>query len=110
VHWQLRKALVLLALTPDAYQQVWHLPVDRPISPAEVATLINKELGTNLKVSYISDWMMPLLTLFIPILKEVKEMKEVKEVKEVKDKKKIEKRNDAAMIPLEDEIIQRKKN
>ncbi len=68
------KALVMLALTQDAYQQVWHLPVGRPISIQEIADIINKELGTHHKVSYISKGKMQILSLFIPILKEIKEM------------------------------------
>ncbi len=68
------RALVQLALDDAAYGQVWHLPVGQPITVDDVMAMINKILGTTHKVSYMPRFMLGILSIFIPVLKEVKEM------------------------------------
>lgn len=68
------RALVALALEPAAYGQVWHLPVGKSITIAEVADIFNEELGTNYQVSFLPPFVRKILSLFIPALKEVDEM------------------------------------
>lgn len=68
------RALIALAQAPDTWGQVWHLPVDRPITFEEVAALINQELGTNHTVQFLSPTLQKLLSLFMRSLSEVREM------------------------------------
>jgi len=68
------RALVALALEGDTYGQVWHLPVGKPILPEEAADMFGVALGRKFQVQYMSALLKTMLSLFIPILKEVKEM------------------------------------
>ncbi len=68
------RALVTLALDGSAYGQVWHLPVSEPVTVKEAAGIINRELGTGYNVKAMSGFLLGILGLFIPILKELKEM------------------------------------
>jgi nucleoside-diphosphate-sugar epimerase len=68
------RALVALALDDSTYGQVWHLPVGKPITFDEVNSIMNRQLGTNFKISYVPKMMRKILGLFIPLIKEVEEM------------------------------------
>jgi len=68
------RALVTLALEEDCYGQVWHLPAGEPIPVSQISALLNKALGTSYKTTYLSGFMVRLLGLFIPGLKEVAAM------------------------------------
>ena len=68
------KALVELALDESAYGEVWHLPVGNKTTLEEIVKIINKELDTDYEISYMPKTMLSILSLFIPVLKEVKEM------------------------------------
>ncbi len=70
----LSQALVMLALDPSTYKQVWHLPVGEPITMNEATDLFNKVLGTAYRTPYLPALMQQLLTLFIPPIREVREM------------------------------------
>jgi nucleoside-diphosphate-sugar epimerase len=69
------KATALLGNTPDAYNQVWHLPTAAvPISGNEMIDLFKKEMQSTKGVSILPMWMLKLLGIFIPILREMPEM------------------------------------
>lgn len=70
------RATALLGNTPDAYGQVWHLPTDsRPVTGKEFVSMIASELGTGkAKLSIVPKWMLYLLGLFIPVMREMPEM------------------------------------
>ena len=68
------KALVELALDDSTYGQVWHLPVGRRITNEKVLEIINNELHTNHKISYLPKTLLWPVSLFVPIIKELKEM------------------------------------
>ena len=68
------KALVLLALNEDTYNQVWHLPVGKPITIEEITAIFNQKLGTNYATSFLPNFMRKILSLFVTPLKEVGEM------------------------------------
>jgi len=70
----LGRALVTLALADDAYGQVWHLPVGDPILPREAAELYGKALDRDFRLRYMPGVLLKLLSLFVPILREVREM------------------------------------
>jgi len=68
------RALVELALDDSTYGEVWHLPAGEKIKIEQVLDIINKELNSDYKISFMSRFMLNILSFFIPILKEVKEM------------------------------------
>lgn len=69
------KATALLGNTPDAYNQVWHLPTDHtPLTGKKWVALFANALGKDAKVQVLPAWMTGILGLFIPVLREVKEM------------------------------------
>ena len=69
------KAIALLGNTPDAYNQVWHLPTDgRRLTGKQWIEMIAAEMNVPAKMRVLPVWMMGILGLFIPILKEFKEM------------------------------------
>lgn len=69
------KATALLGNTPDAYNQVWHLPTDKnTLNGKEWTTLFASELGKKPKVSALPKFMLQILGWFIPIMSELHEM------------------------------------
>jgi nucleoside-diphosphate-sugar epimerase len=69
------KAVALLGNTPDAYNQVWHLPTtDQKLTSRKWVEIMMKEMNKVKKIQEISSTMMGLLGLFIPILKELKDV------------------------------------
>ncbi len=69
------KATALLGNTPGAFNQVWHLPTDKnTLSGYEMVELFNKEMKATKKVRVLPMWMLKLLGLFIPIMREMPEM------------------------------------
>jgi nucleoside-diphosphate-sugar epimerase len=69
------KAIALLGNTPDAYNQVWHLPTDGSrLTGKQWIELVAAEMNVPAKMRVLPVWMMGILGLFIPILKEFKEM------------------------------------
>lgn len=67
-------AIVRLAQDDSAYGHVWHMPVSRPVTIDEIMAIINDVMGTGYKVQYVPLLARKLLSLFIPIVKEVEEM------------------------------------
>ncbi len=69
------RATALLGNTPDAYGQVWHLPTHpQRLTGQQWVELFANELNVRPKASALPVWMMGILGLFIPIMKEFKEM------------------------------------
>ncbi len=69
------KAVAILGNTPTAYNQVWHMPTStEKLTARQVIDLFNKEMGTSKKVRLLPMWMLKLLGIFIPILREMPEM------------------------------------
>lgn len=69
------KATALLGNTPDAYNQVWHLPTDRnALTGREMAALFMKEMNVESKIQILPLWMIRLIGLFVPFMKEMPEM------------------------------------
>jgi nucleoside-diphosphate-sugar epimerase len=69
------KATAILGNTDDAYNQVWHLPTDKnTLTGREFIDLFSKEMNTITKISVMPIWLIKVLGLFIPILKEMPEM------------------------------------
>jgi nucleoside-diphosphate-sugar epimerase len=69
------KATAMLGNTPDAYNQVWHLPsLKEKLTGKQWAELFAKQMNVKGGISVLPSWMMPLVGLFVPIMKELKEM------------------------------------
>jgi nucleoside-diphosphate-sugar epimerase len=76
IYWvDAAKATALLGNTPDAFGQVWHLPsIKDKLTGKQWVALIAKELNVEPKVTVLPIWMMGLVGLFIPVIKEFKEL------------------------------------
>jgi nucleoside-diphosphate-sugar epimerase len=69
------RATALLGNTDDAYNQVWHLPTDKnTLTGREMIELYAKEMNSITKVSPMPRWLLAILGMFIPVLKEMREM------------------------------------
>jgi nucleoside-diphosphate-sugar epimerase len=69
------KATALLGNTIDAYNQVWHLPTDKnALTGREFVDLFAKELKMKSRIFVMPIWLIKLLGLFVPVLKEMPEM------------------------------------
>lgn len=69
------RATALLGNTPDSFGQTWHLPTDRtPLTGKDWIDMFAKELKVGSKISVMPVWMLGILGIFVPILKEFKEM------------------------------------
>lgn len=69
------KATALLGNTHDAYNQVWHLPTAKPaITGKEWIDTIARELGTKARVQVAPKFMVRIMGLFVPVMREFVEM------------------------------------
>lgn len=99
------KATALLGNTPDAYNQVWHLPTaPDPYTGKEWVEHIAKALGAKPKMQVAPKWMLQLIGLFVPVMKEMPEMLYQYDRDYVFDSSKFEKRFDMAPTPYTEGI------
>jgi nucleoside-diphosphate-sugar epimerase len=68
------KATALLGNTESAYGQIWHLPTTEPLTGKEWIEAFAKELGVEPKIQLVSRFMIKILGLFNPVMKEFVEM------------------------------------
>ena len=69
------EAVAILGNTPDAYNQVWHLPsIKEKLTAKQWVELFAEELDAKPKYRVLPIWMMGILGIFVPIMKELKEM------------------------------------
>ncbi len=68
------KATALLGNTESAYGQIWHLPTVEPLTGKEWVEAIAKEIGVEPKIQLASRFMIKMLGLFNPVMKEFVEM------------------------------------
>jgi len=69
------KAVAIVGNTADAYNQLWHLPTStEKITARQIIDLFNKEMGMSKKIKLMPMWMLKLLGIFIPVLREMPEM------------------------------------
>ncbi|KQS34252.1 NAD-dependent epimerase/dehydratase family protein [Dyadobacter sp. Leaf189] len=87
------KSLALLGNTPDAYGEVWHLPTSAErLTGKQFIEMIATEMNVQPRYYIFTGWMMQLLGLFVPILRELKEMAYQYDRDYVFDSSKFEKR------------------
>ncbi|WP_346320386.1 NAD-dependent epimerase/dehydratase family protein [Chitinophaga sp. YIM B06452] len=69
------KGTAILGNTPDAYNQVWHLPTHpNALTGREFVALFGKHMNKPAKISVVPQWMAAAMGLFVPIMKELAEM------------------------------------
>ena len=87
------KATALLGNTPDAYNQVWHVPTTKEkLTNLQWIHLFADELKVEAKVQKLPVWMIKTLGMFVPIMREFPEMMYQYEQDYVFDSTKFEKR------------------
>jgi hypothetical protein len=64
----------MLALEESCYGRAWHFPVGRPVTVDEIIVMINQITKSNYQVAYMPSWLLGILQLFVPIIKEAKQM------------------------------------
>lgn len=71
----LAKGTALLGNTPDAYNQIWNLPVDDdPVTGKGWVKLFAEEMNASAEVQVLPRWGITVLGFFVPILNEMVEM------------------------------------
>ncbi|MBK7174754.1 MAG: NAD-dependent epimerase/dehydratase family protein [Bacteroidales bacterium] len=87
------KATALLGNTIDAYNQIWHVPTTKEkLTNLQWIQLIANELKVEPKIQTVPVWMIKILGLFIPIMREFPEMMYQYEQDYIFDSTKFEKR------------------
>jgi nucleoside-diphosphate-sugar epimerase len=69
-----RAAISLLDADDEDYGQAWHVPNAPTKTPRQIIDLAAAALGVKPKVSALPRWMLPIIGIFIPILKEFVEI------------------------------------
>jgi nucleoside-diphosphate-sugar epimerase len=69
------KATALLGNTPDAYNQVWHLPTSHEkMNGKQWIEAIAKEMNVQPKYQVLPIWLMSILGIFMPQIKEISDI------------------------------------
>jgi nucleoside-diphosphate-sugar epimerase len=97
------KATAVLGNTADAYNQVWHLPTTKEaLTNLQWIQLIANELKVEAKIQTVPVWLIKILGLFVPIMKEFPEMMYQYEQDYIFDSTKFEQRfGIAATAPID---------
>lgn len=108
------KATAILGNTIDAYNQVWHVPTTKEkLTAMDWIKLIANEIGVTPKVQPVPKWMVQIIGLFMPIMREFPEMFYQYEQDYIFDSTKFEKRFGLTATPPDEGIkqaIERLKN
>jgi nucleoside-diphosphate-sugar epimerase len=67
-------ALIKLSDHQESFGQVWHVPNAPTITTRELVSIVEKQIDQAVKIRAAGKWMVSLLGLFNPMLKEMKEM------------------------------------
>ncbi len=69
------KATAVLGNTTSAYNQIWHLPTDKNVlTGKEFIELAAKAFGVEPKYMVLKKWMIQMVGMFVPVVKESIEM------------------------------------
>jgi nucleoside-diphosphate-sugar epimerase len=99
------KATAILGNTPDAFNQVWHLPSDEtPLTGKQWIELFAKELNVEPKYTVLPIWMFNIIGIAMPVMKEFKEMAYQYDRDYFFDSSKFEKRFKFKPISPEEEV------
>jgi len=87
------KATAILGNTPDAYNQVWHVPTTKEkLTSKQWIELFAKEINIEPKIQAVPNWLIHILGIFMPIMREFPEMMYQYEQDYIFDSTKFEKR------------------
>ncbi len=87
------KATAILGNTEDVWNQVWHLPTTKEkYTVRQWIEMIAKELGVEPRVQHLPVWMIRLVGIFVPIMREFPEMLYQNDRDYIFDSSKFEKR------------------
>ena len=87
------KATALLGNTADAYNQVWHVPTTKEkLTNQQWIDLIAEEMDLQAKIQAVPKWVIHMLGIIIPIMREFPEMAYQNEMDYIFDSSKFEKR------------------
>jgi len=99
------KATAVLGNTPDAYGQEWHVPTTKQkLTTRQWIEIIARELNTEAKIQEVPVFMIKLLGIFIPVMREFPEMLYQYEQDYIFDSSKFEKRFGINATPPEEGI------
>jgi nucleoside-diphosphate-sugar epimerase len=70
----LAKGTAILGNTASAFNQIWNLPTDRPLTGRQWVSLFAKEMKAKDKVMMLPGWLIWVIGIFTPILGEIHEM------------------------------------
>ncbi|MBS4035392.1 MAG: NAD-dependent epimerase/dehydratase family protein [Ignavibacterium sp.] len=69
------KAVALLGNTSDVYNQIWHLPAtENKLTNRQWVELMMSAMNKHKKIQTMPDWMINLVGMFMPILKELQDV------------------------------------
>lgn len=68
------KATAILGNTPDAFNQIWHLPTAKPLTGKQWVELFAREMGIQPQIRAVPLWLMAGMGVFMPIMRELHEM------------------------------------
>ena len=90
-------------ISGSIHHQTWNLPTD-PSYPSgtEITSILNRLLSKNAKLQVMAPWLISVLGLFIPVLKEVKELRYQSDQDYCLDSSKIEKAFGLKPTPIEE--------
>ena len=95
-----QKATAILGNTESADNQVWHLPTaSNPLTGKEWIEAIAKEMGVEPKFQVVSKFLVQIIGLFVPIMRETVEMMYQYDRDYVFDSSKYEKKFDYKPTP-----------
>jgi len=100
-------ALYMLAGNENAYGQTWHLPTAKPaLMGNEFVSIAAKYMHAKNKVQVLPKWLVGMIGLFVPVMKELGEMLYQNEFPYVFDSSKFEKAFQFKPTPYEEGIRQ----
>jgi nucleoside-diphosphate-sugar epimerase len=99
-----RAAILLLDAPDDAYGQVWHAPSVPARTPHEVLAMAAGRLGVKLRLMEMPGWLMPLVGLFMPFIREWHETSFQHDRPFLVDSSRFERRFGLTPTPLEEGI------
>jgi nucleoside-diphosphate-sugar epimerase len=70
-----RAVITLLDAPDDAYGQVWNMPCAPTRTPRQILRLGAQALGVKPKITAIPLWLLPILGLFVPFMREVDDVR-----------------------------------
>ncbi len=99
-------ALVTLSENEPALGQVWHVPSPQTVTTRQMITMLEKEIGQPVKIRASGRFMVSVLGLFNPMVRELKEMMYEWEQPYIMDSSKFEQTFGVQATPMEDAITE----